>query len=78
MNRDRLTGYYWVKRYTGKFDIEEWEIAYYESYPHFSWTIMWFEDYYKDSDLVEINETRLMAPDEVRGEDGKIYKTVSE
>lgn len=51
----RETGYYWVK-YSG-----EWCAAYYDGA---YWSLQkWLIDF-KDSDFTEINETRILNPDE--------------
>jgi len=61
----RETGYYWVKCVPDREDDTEWEIAYYEVLPNRNvWTIMWFEDEFKDDAFIEINETRILSPDE--------------
>jgi hypothetical protein len=54
----RENGYYWVK-------FEYWVIAYYDNNRINEFGCGW-DDYLDDGDFVEINETRILNPDELK------------
>ena len=62
---ERQTGYYWVRRPCNKDEDSDWEIALFENLPDRKiWTIMWFEGEFNDNAFIEINENRILNPEE--------------
>ncbi len=53
----RKSGYYWVKY------IKEWEAGYFDKKDN-EWFLTGTDSTYKDSDFEQINENRIMSPDE--------------
>lgn len=53
----RSDGYFWVK----EFEHSDWEIAQYDS-ENDAWSLMWEELPLSDNELFEINETRILPP----------------
>lgn len=61
----RKTGYYRVKRVPDRNGETEWEVAYYEIlFDRSIWTMMWFDDEFLDNAFIEIDEERILMPDE--------------
>lgn len=56
----RENGYYWV-RYQA---VTDWEVSEWLGEKHNSWVFSWSDNDYVDSDFYEINETRILDPDE--------------
>ena len=54
---ERKSGFYWV-RYSG-----DWESAWFDSKAN-DWSLVASELQFTDDDMIEINENRIMSPDE--------------